>query len=266
MLRRAGVPITTNGAKSCNRVDIVFSAASANSRQSRRVTRVILNVSVSNDDNLAIMPLLCCLMSNTQAIALYQPLLQSIAYNLVRCKEDAEDIVQETFLKFLTVKPGKIVNLKAYLIQAVVNNCKNHLAALNRKKVDLFSQLSQVNLAEILGRFRESNFAHIDLEVNLQDALRMLQQKLEPLERAVFVLKEVFDFDYETMQETFDKKKDHLRQLFSRAKSKLNKESFRLRVDMPDMSALSAAFRKACYLGHADELLAALKSEVPSKK
>lgn len=205
-------------------------------------------------------------MPQTQTIAIYQPLLQSIAYKLVRCKEDAEDIVQETFLKFLTTGPEKIVNLKAYLIQSVVNNCRNHLKALNRKKEDFFSQLSQVNLAEILGRFRESNFSHLDLEVNIQEAVRTLQQKLEPLERAVFVLKEVFDFDYETLQETFDKKKDHLRQLFSRAKSKLSREPFRVHVGFPDISTLATAFRKACYLGHADELLVALRSEIPSKK
>lgn len=212
------------------------------------------------------MPLLCCLMPHAQTIALYQPLLQSIAYNLVRCKEDAEDIVQEAFLKVLSMKSEKIVNLKAYLIQSVVNGCRNHLKALNRKKEDLFSQLSQVSLAEILGRFRESNFSHLDLEVNIQEALKMLQQKLEPLERAVFVLKEVFGFDYETLQETLDKKKDHLRQLFSRAKSKLKRESFRVRVELPDISALANAFRKASYLGHADELLAALKSDIPPKK
>jgi RNA polymerase sigma factor (sigma-70 family) len=205
-------------------------------------------------------------MSHTQTIALYQPLLQSIAYNLVRCKEDAEDIVQETFLRFLTVKPGKVVNLKAYLIQSVVNNCRNHLKALQRKKEDFFSQLSQVNLAEILGRFRESNFSHLDLEINIQEALKMLQQKLEPLERAVFVLKEVFEFDYEMLQETFDKKKDHLRQLLSRAKSKLNKESFRIRVEFPDISALTDAFRQACNLGQTDELVTALKSDVQAKK
>src|SRR5690606_28027490 len=98
-------------------------------------------------------------MPHAQTLALYQPLLQSIAYNLVRCKEDAEDIVQETFLKVLSMNSEKIVNIKAYLIQSVVNSCRNHLTALRRKKEDFFSQLSQVNLAEILGRFRESNFS-----------------------------------------------------------------------------------------------------------
>jgi DNA-directed RNA polymerase specialized sigma24 family protein len=61
-------------------------------------------------------------MNNAQAIALYQPMLQAIAYNLVRCKADAEDIVQETFLKWLTLGPQKVENTKAYLITAVRNN------------------------------------------------------------------------------------------------------------------------------------------------
>ena len=205
-------------------------------------------------------------MPYEQTIALYQPLLHSIAYNLVRCKEDAEDIVQETFLKLLTIGPQKVENLKAYLITSVINNCKNHLNALNRKKEELLSQVSQVNLSEILNRFKETNFAQLDVEINIQAALKVIQQKLEPLERAVYLLKEVFDFDYETMQETLDRKKDHCRQLFLRAKNKLKSDTFKVHVELPDTSVLAAAFRKACYLGHADELLHVLKKEIPTQK
>lgn len=211
------------------------------------------------------MPFLCTNMPYEQTIALYQPLLHSIAYNLVRCKEDAEDIVQETFLKLLTIGPQKVENLKAYLVTAVINNCKNHLNTLNRKKEDLLSQVSQVNLAEILNRFRETNLAQLDLEANIQAALKVIQHKLEPLERAVYLLREVFDIDYETMQGALDKKKDHCRQLFLRAKNKLKSESFKVSVDLPDTSGLAAAFRKACYLGHADELLHVLKKEIPKR-
>ncbi|HLT71795.1 MAG TPA: sigma-70 family RNA polymerase sigma factor [Cyclobacteriaceae bacterium] len=212
------------------------------------------------------MPFLCANMPYEQTIALYQPLLHSIAYNLVRCKEDAEDIVQETFLKLLTLGPQKVENMKAYLITSVINNCKNHLNALNRKKEELLSQVSQVNLSEILNRFKETNFTQLDVEVNIQAALKVIQQKLEPLERAVYLLKEVFDFDYETMQETLDRKKDHCRQLFLRAKNKLKSDTFKVHVELPDASVLTAAFRKACYLGHADELLHVLKKEIPTRK
>ena len=57
-------------------------------------------------------------MNQAQTIALYQPMLHTIAYNLVRCKQDAEDIVQETFVKWLTIDQQKIENTKAYLIRA----------------------------------------------------------------------------------------------------------------------------------------------------
>jgi RNA polymerase sigma-70 factor (ECF subfamily) len=202
-------------------------------------------------------------MPNDQTIALYQPMLHAIAYNLVRCREDAEDIVQETFLKWLTLGPQRVGNVKAYLVKAVINNCRNHLNTLRKKKEELFSQ---VNLSDIVNRFRESNFAHIDLEINIQAALRILQNKLEPLERAVYLLKEVFGFDYDTLQETLDKKKDHCRQLFLRAKNKLRSESAKVHVELPDTANLAAAFRKACYFGHADELLHALKTQIPPGK
>jgi RNA polymerase sigma-70 factor, ECF subfamily len=201
-------------------------------------------------------------MQQEHTIVLYQPLLHRIAYNLVRCKEDAEDIVQETFLKWLTKEPN-VDNAKAYLVKAVINNCKNHLNALQRRKEELFSQ---ANLAEILNRFRESNFANIDLEINIQAALKVIQTKLEPLERAVYLLKEVFDFDYETLQETLNKKKDHCRQLFFRAKTKLNKESFKIHLDLPDTTRLTDAFRKACQFGLAAELVSVLKTEIPPAK
>ena len=80
------------------------------------------------------MYLLPYFMNQEQTIILYQPMLQAIAYNLVRCKQDAEDIVQETFLKWLTLGQQKIENTKAYLIKAVTNNCLNHLNSLEKRK------------------------------------------------------------------------------------------------------------------------------------
>src|SRR5687768_18576398 len=65
-------------------------------------------------------------LTQAQAISLYQPILQRIAVRMVRSKADAEDIVQETFIKWLLQEQEKIKNTKAYLIKAVTNNCINH--------------------------------------------------------------------------------------------------------------------------------------------
>ena len=201
-------------------------------------------------------------MNQEQTIILYQPLLKTIAYNLVRCKADAEDIVQETFLKWLTLGPQKIENTKAYLIKAVRNNSLSHLDALKKKKEELFSQH---NIADLIGRFKETSIAHLDLDVEMAKALKVLYAKLEPLERAVYLLKEVFDFDYESLQEALDKKKDHCRQLLCRAKKKLEDETSKISFELPDTSKWIESFRKACHMGDPAELLDELKKDATLK-
>jgi RNA polymerase sigma-70 factor (ECF subfamily) len=196
-------------------------------------------------------------MNQAQTIALYQPLLHTIAYNIVRCKQDAEDIVQETFVKWLSVEQEKIKNTKAYLIRSVTNNCLNHINSIKRKKEEYIDQVS-----EAFNRFKETNLAHLDLDVNLAAAMKVLHTKLEPLERAVFVLKEAFDFDYEELQHALDKKKDHCRQLFCRAKKKLAEGTSKIHFDLPDTAGLMKNFRKACDFGNAAEYIAELKREV----
>jgi RNA polymerase sigma factor (sigma-70 family) len=194
-------------------------------------------------------------MSPAQTITLYQPLLHTIAYNLVRCKQDAEDIVQETFMKWLSAEQSKIQNTKAYLIRAVTNNCLNHLNSLKRKKEEYIE-----NVSETLLKFKETNLAHLDIDIDVSAALNVLSAKLEPIEKAVYLLKEVFDFDYDQLQETFDKKKDHCRQLFCRAKKKLSEET--AKIHFPTKSELVTTFRNACDLGNATDLVNELKKEI----
>ncbi len=202
------------------------------------------------------------MLNQAQAITLYQPLLHSIAYNLLRCKADAEDVVQDTFLKWLTIDQTKIRNTKAYLITAVTNNCLNHLNALKRKKEEYWDNLQ---LSEFFTKFKESDLANIDFEKELSSAFKVLLVKLEPLERAAYLLKEVFDFDYDALQKVLNKKSDHCRQLLSRAKKKLSDESSKIKIEMPDTSLMFESFKKACDLDNAGEFVQHLKSDIASK-
>lgn len=198
-------------------------------------------------------------MNPAQAIALYQPTLHRIAYNLVRCKADAEDIVQETFLKWLSAESDKIQNTKAYLIKSVTNNCLKHLATIKRKKTECLDAISRTEVMHLL---KESNFAHLDLEADLEKAFRLIHTKLEPLERAAYLLKEAFDVDYDALQAVFDKKKEHCRQLVCRAKKKLNEEKARIQLDLPDFGPLMASFRKSCEIGNPKEFIQELKKDI----
>jgi len=200
-------------------------------------------------------------MNTAQTIALYQPTLQRIAYNLVRCKEDAEDIVQETFLKWLSTEKGKIENTKAYLIAAVKNNCITHLQSLKKKKEEYLDAFQK---SEWMLRIKETQLAHLDLDVEMEKAFKVIHAKLEPLERAVFLLKEVFDVDYDALQKIVNKKKDHCRQLVCRARKKLNEETSRIHFNFPDTSVMMANFRKSCDMGNAKEFIQALKNDLSS--
>lgn len=198
-------------------------------------------------------------MNQAQVITLYQPLLHRIAYNLLRCKADAEDIVQETFIKWLSIDHTKIENTKAYLVKAVTNNCLNHLQSLKRKKEEYWDS---VQLSELMVKFRESDFANMDFEKELSAAFKVIQTKLEPLERAAYLLKEVFNYEYEEIQKVLDKKADHCRQLFSRARKKLEEERGKMKFDLPDTSNLFESFKKACHLEDANEFILHLKTDI----
>src|SRR5688572_16973180 len=179
-------------------------------------------------------------------IALYHPLLHSVAYNILRCKQDAEDIVQDTFVKWLSIDQTKIQNTKAYLITSVINNCKNHLNTLRKKKEEYWDSSK---LSQLIVKFKESDFAHMDFEAELSAAFKVLHSKLEPLERAAYVLKEAFDFDYESIQQVLNKKADHCRQLFCRAKKKLSEETPtlpKIHFELPNKAQLLESFKKAC--------------------
>jgi RNA polymerase sigma-70 factor (ECF subfamily) len=198
-------------------------------------------------------------VNQAQAIIIYQPMMHRIAYNLLRCRADAEDVVQDTFVKWLSIDQTKIENTKAYLIKAVTNNCLKHLNALKKKKEEYWDS---IQLSEILTRFKESDFAHIDFEKELSTAFKVIQAKLEPLERAAYLLKEVFDFDYESIQKVLDKKADHCRQLFSRARKKLEDKRGKINLELPDTSNLFESFKNACNLDNVGDFVQHLKSDI----
>jgi RNA polymerase sigma-70 factor (ECF subfamily) len=179
---------------------------------------------------------------------------------MLRCKADAEDVVQETFIKWLNSEQEKIRNTKAYLITAVTNNCLNHLKAIRKKKEDY---LENFQWPEFVEKFRETDFSNIDVEAELNKALHILQEKLEPLERAVYLLKEVFDFDYKSMQHVLDKKQEHCRQLLCRAKKKINDEKKHLNaVFQPKKTALLEYFDKACDDFNSSGLVSYLRNDI----
>jgi RNA polymerase sigma-70 factor (ECF subfamily) len=196
-------------------------------------------------------------LTQAQTIALYHPLLHHIAFKLLKCKADAEDIVQDTFLRWLSLDHKVIENTKAYLVKAVTNNCLNHLNAIKRKKMEY---LESIHFPDFIAQIKEMDFSHLDIQAEVKSALQVIHSKLQPLERAVYLLREVFDFDYDALQVVLDKKKEHCRQLFSRARRKIE-ETNPLSIKVSGKPQFLESFLKACRIGEASELVAALKKD-----
>ena len=201
-------------------------------------------------------------MNEASTISAYQPILQSIALKMVGSIADAEDLVQDTFLKWLTTDRKKIQNTKSYLVRAITNNCINHLNALKRKKNELVDTINQSYLIE---KARETELAKFDIENEVAQALSVVHKKLEPLEKSVYILREIFDFEYEHLQEIFDKKKDNLRQMLSRSKEKLNKENFKFKSIEVKSPQFLESFKTACSRGQIEQFIQHLKKDLTQK-
>jgi len=200
-------------------------------------------------------------MDQTAAITLYQPLLTSIALRLVGSLQDAEDIVQDTFLKWLTIDQQKIENTKAYLIRAVTNNSLNHLKSF---KTGTGNRSLNDNDQLLPDFIEERKLSRFDFDNEVSEALNILNKKLEPLEKAVYVMREFFNVEYDEIQELFDKKSAYCRKLVSRAKLKLAEEKKKFSREISPGKFVES-FKNACHFGNMSHLIQDLKKEISEK-
>ncbi len=196
-------------------------------------------------------------------MVLYHPILRAIALRMVGTIEDAEDIVQDTYEKWLKVDTSSITNAKAYLIRSVQNNSVKFLETLrNRFRHDDVNELLETH--SMMDETQNKKMFHFDLETEVSQAWEVLHKKLEPLEKSIFVMREVFNVEYEEMQNLFDKKTENLRQIVSRAKTKLQQEKDRFHLPSAK-SYIPESFQKACNGGNLSALLHELSEDLKEK-
>lgn len=159
-----------------------------------------------------------------------RPLLTTYAYNIIGSLQDAQDIVQDAYLKFMQIDTERIENKKAYLVRSVIN------LAINQKnrQQKLIDSYPGEWLPEPVAT--ESADTILNTKDVLSYSLLVLLEKLNAKERAVFILKEAFDYDHEEIAQVLELTVENSRKLLSRAKSKLREPA------PPADSILPAAF------------------------
>jgi len=197
--------------------------------------------------------------NNTQLFLEYKGLLFSIAYNMLGKIDAAEDIVQDVYLKWLEAGAGSVKNRKAFLVRMVTNACINQLGSARARR----EKYVGIWLPEPLeSGATPASPARIESYHALSIGLLVLLERLGPQERAIFLLKEVFSYDYDELAEIFDRSTANCRQIFKRAKEHLGKDTRRFQVDMKVHERILHNFLQAVSAGSMEGLIQLLKEDI----
>lgn len=199
----------------------------------------------------------------------YKPLMFSLAYRMLGSVMDAEDVVQEAFLYANETNLDHVHNPKAYLCKIVTNRCIDSLRSASKKReVYVGPWLPEPLMTTGSDHQIAPDLAYTHKE-SLSTAYLLLLQQLSWVERAVFLLREVLQYEYDEIAEIVGKSSTNCRQIFRRAKHAISLPPERdgepkLQPKQPDFkqtAAIVEQFVQALVSGNIAQLLTIVKSD-----
>src|SRR3989475_6117034 len=151
----------------------------------------------------------------------YRPYLFSIAYRMLGSAMDAEDMVQETYLRYQTTPAEPIRSLKAYLTTILIRLCMDQLHLARRKREVYVGPWLPEPILTTTTPTSGDPAERVDIEESISLAFLVLVEQLQPFERAVFLLREVFEYEFAEIAAMLGKSEAACRRSFSRAKQHL---------------------------------------------
>jgi RNA polymerase sigma-70 factor (ECF subfamily) len=201
-------------------------------------------------------------VTNRDDIGIFEsvrPSLLGLAYRILGSRADAEDAVQDTYLKWLTAEREAITNPAAWLTTACTRRCLDLLRASHRKRVDYVGGW----LPEpIQTSIRTDTEAMLDLASSLTTAFLLLLGRLTPKERAAYLLYEIFGTPYAEIAAMLETEEVACRKLVSRAKAHIGKARTRQVTPVERQDELLAAFHAAITTGTPGQLAALLSDDI----
>src|SRR5213595_3941051 len=189
-----------------------------------------------------------------------RPLLFSVAYRMVSSVSEAEDIVQEAFLRIHRAEADgtKVDSPKAYLSAVVTRLSIDHLKSARARREQYVGQW----LPEPLLTDSADAAAQAETADSLSMAFLVLLESLTPIERAVFLLREVFDYDYAEIAKIVRRSEDNCRQLYVRARRHIDEGRPRFEASRAQRDELARRFLAAAQLGDTSALVELLAADV----
>ena len=191
----------------------------------------------------------------------YRSLLFAIAYRMLGSIMDAEDMVQETFIRWqqTAAKSSTVKSSKAYLTTIITRLCIDRLrSARVQREYYVGPWLPE----PIVTESSPDPATLVELADSLAIAFLVLLERLSPLERAVFLLREVFGYDYSEISQIVDKNATYCRQIARRARQHLTQERSRFPTSEGRREQLIQSFMQASRQGEIQELLDLLAEDI----
>jgi RNA polymerase sigma-70 factor, ECF subfamily len=189
----------------------------------------------------------------------HRPLLFSIAYRMLGTVTDAEDMVQETFLRWQQTTKETVRSAKTYLATIITRLCIDHLRSAHVQR----EQYVGTWLPEPMLTQQSDNPTDLmELADSLSIAFLAVLERLSPIERAVFLLRDVFEYDYDEISQIVSKNPTNCRQILKRAKGHLADQRPRFPVSRLQKEQTIAQFLEASTRGDLQDLLLLLAKDV----
>jgi RNA polymerase sigma-70 factor (ECF subfamily) len=189
----------------------------------------------------------------------HRRLLFSIAYRMLASVDDAEDMLQEAFIRWQQASETEIRSSRAFLVTVVSRLCINHLQSARVRREEYVGEWLPEPLVTETGNL-QSRIVQVDESVSM--ALLLLLERLTPVERAVFLLREVFDYTHAEIADVLELTEANCRQLLRRAREHVRLRRPRFKASAKEHGEVLERFHAAARNGDMDKLLALLSRDV----
>jgi len=187
----------------------------------------------------------------------HRSLLFTVAYEMLGSAADAEDVLQEAWLRWADVDHSQVRDPRAYLVRVVIRQALNRLRTVSRRREDYVGQwlpeplLTNPDVAD-----------DVELAESVSIAMLTVLETLGPAERAVFVLREVFELPYGEIAEAIGKSAATVRQIARRAREHVAARRPRVPVSPSEQQAVVGRFLDALRTGQLQELVEIMAPDV----
>jgi RNA polymerase sigma-70 factor (ECF subfamily) len=196
-------------------------------------------------------------MSHERVFTELRPLLFTVVYEILGSAADADDVLQDTYLRWSGIAPATVAHPRAYLVQTATRQALNHLRAAQRRREDYVGSW----LPEPI-RTAPDVSGDVELAESVSIAMLLVLETLSPDERAAFVLHDVFGYTHREVAGMMGKTEAAVRQIAYRARDHVQARRRRFRPDPATAARVAGSFLAAARTGDLQALMDVMAPDV----